>query len=617
MQALDTYVAWAQEAPHRLKTRLRVYIGRINETAGENAAFSSADAVYYSDFSTLITGPVPEKTYTTWEPGRWICGGGDVLASRRPALRQGYCSLSPAGADGTFAAPPGVFMQFSQVFTIEGLTLSFDPSHNDWPEQIHIRATRGGAVITEEDAYPDTSEWAWGGVIGAVDRLELTFIRMRFSGRRARLQQVLLGDGIDMTPRLMTATCRRDVDPASLDNPLYEFEFYAQNHDKKFDPEAPNGVWAKLLDRNAVNLEFAPDAIVPKQWRDLAATKWRDTAGKRWQDLTKRTGLRVPAGLFYLTSKSKDAKGVARFPCVGMLSLASDLFYNGPLGGGSLYDLLEMVLEAAELPLTTAGEKPWVLWDGLADIHTAAPLPVDTGENLVKMLANAGCCVVYQDRQGITHVEPAPQEDSGFYMPYRQMTQAPEVETDTTFSRVDVRAYKYNDPGAATTIHEETYAVNGASAYRVNVDFGAPCMDVRLTATGGAIVSQTVYARALVCTITGSGNVTLKATGRRIEASYTLASSAATRPGPNAKGRVLDNPLITSPARAKIVADWLRDELQKRLSYTYTSRGCLNIDPLDILHIQTPYSRSVPVRVRRHEWTIDQKMKDTTKARGG
>lgn len=75
-----------------------------------------------------------------------------------------------------------------------------------------------------------------------------------------------------------------------------------------------------------------------------------------------------------------------------------------------------MALEQANLPVLENGDVPWLLHDSLKSINV--PSEVDLKENtlaeVLQMVANAGCCVMYQDRKGVLYIEPfdnAPAQD--------------------------------------------------------------------------------------------------------------------------------------------------------------------------------------------------------------
>lgn len=600
----------------REPTIIEIVVGRINESAAEAAEVTDSDRIYYSDLTTILTGPVPENTYTTWEPGRWTCGGNGVLPSRVPSLKQGYASYTQAGDDGVYATQPGVFFQFNQTYTIEGLTFTFDPSHSDYPEQIHIKGIRDGEVVTDEDAYPDAPIWEWKGVLGAVSRVEITFVKAMAARRRARLQLLAFGDGIVFKPdRIVNAYGSSEIDPISRRLPEQALGWSIENLSNDYDPDNPQNVWKKLLQRNPVNVRFIQETEAGVRFRDLTGARWDDLRGMQFMDLIKLRPEVIPAGLLYLTSRSTVDDGLAHFSCVDFLSLLSDEYIKGPVGGGTLYDLALDILRDANLPLTTAGEEPWVLWEGLRNISTKCPLPIDTGRNLLQRIAHAACCVLFVDRLGFIHIEPMSETQHDLYLEFDEI-QIPKAEIIESLKQVNMKVHTYNIPSEpARQIHEEKYSVSGST--RVDVDFGGACTGVTVSASpSSALTSYTIYARKLVATLSGNGDVTLTVNGKKIDETTTTVSVGVSGAEPSAETEEQDNPLITDTNRGLAVARWVRDWLVLRNTYTMAGRGRPEIDPADLIYGQTAFTKKMRQRVLKQEWEWDGAYSDEITAKG-
>jgi hypothetical protein len=79
-------------------------------------------------------------------------------------------------------------------------------------------------------------------------------------------------------------------------------------------------------------------------------------------------------------------------------------------------------------------------------------------------------------------------------------------------------------------------------------------------------------------------------------------TAAVEKPDENGSVETLDNPLLTDPSHALVVAEWVRDWLLQRNTYEFEYRGSPEIDPGDQIWLETPFSPFVaPARVLRSE----------------
>ena len=81
-------------------------------------------------------------------------------------------------------------------------------------------------------------------------------------------------------------------------------------------------------------------------------------------------------------------------------------FIDSTTSSISLYDLAVRALTQADLPLNDDGSVKWLLDNSLQSITTTSRPVGSTLAESLQMIANAGCCVLYQDRNGILRMEP-------------------------------------------------------------------------------------------------------------------------------------------------------------------------------------------------------------------
>jgi hypothetical protein len=116
---------------------------------------------------------------------------------------------------------------------------------------------------------------------------------------------------------------------------------------------------------------------------------------------------------------------------------------NHNLSSRSLYDLAETILYAAELPLNSDGTVKWIIDDSLKSKYTTAPLPEDTLANCLQLIANAGECVMHQDRDGILHIEPMKFDDTDYAITLSNSYSKSEITLSKQLKQVDVKVHTY------------------------------------------------------------------------------------------------------------------------------------------------------------------------------
>jgi hypothetical protein len=100
-------------------------------------------------------------------------------------------------------------------------------------------------------------------------------------------------------------------------------------------------------------------------------------------------------------------------------------------------------LNDANLPLNDDGTVKWVIDESLKDITTTAPLPVDTLANCLQLIANAGMCVLYQDRNGTLRIEPLKEDVADYKIDSFNSYSKSEVTLGKPIKYVEMKVYFY------------------------------------------------------------------------------------------------------------------------------------------------------------------------------
>jgi hypothetical protein len=277
----------------------------------------------------------------------------------------------------------------------------------------------------------------------------------------------------------------------------------------------------------------------------------------------------------------------ADFKARDLLEFMTGTYYYGTYSpnGVSLYDLALSVLQDAELPLEDEGIVKWVIDDSLKNIYTVAPLPIDTHANCLQLIANAGGCVIYQDRKGILHIKPFVRVESDYAITHFNSYSKSEISLSKPLKQVDVSCYSYSVSADNTELYKGTMNISGTQ--ELLISYSGTATNVSATISGGILVSATYYSNACVLKITASGDVTITVTGKSLVSSNVKVITSS---GVTGETISVDNPLITSQNRAVTVGKWVESYMKNRMTLSSDWRADPRLDALDIVDNENDYT---------------------------
>lgn len=243
-----------------------------------------------------------------------------------------------------------------------------------------------GLTLTFGDVYPTSFTVTNGTTTESFDNTEtsieiesqfddchtltITPTEMSDGSTSLILKSILFGLGLQYTNNELINTSRTtSINHISIELPQKQFTFTIDNYDKTWNRDNPYGYSAYLQEQQICKYEYG-------------------------RELSDGTIYKIAGGKTYLkTWSSTDEQ--AKFTTVGYLDFIEDTYYKGQYyeDGISLSDLAEDVLE-------DAGIEDYELDSCLSNIYVHNPLPVDTHKACLQIIANAGRCILYEDRNG-------------------------------------------------------------------------------------------------------------------------------------------------------------------------------------------------------------------------
>ena len=153
--------------------------------------------------------------------------------------------------------------------------------------------------------------------------------------------------------------------------------------------------------------------------------------------------------------------------------------------------------------------------------------------------------------------------------------------------QVDVPCYSYSVATEKSELYKGALSISGTQD--VLVTYSGSATNVTTKVVGGTLNSITKYTNGCVLNITASGDVTITVEGYALESSSVMISTMSGESGETVS---VDNPLITSQARAVAVGKWIETYMKNRMTLSSDWRADPRLDALDMVDNENDYGTS-------------------------
>lgn len=161
---------------------------------------------------------------------------------------------------------------------------------------------------------------------------------------------------------------------------------------------------------------------------------------------------------------------------------------------------------------------------------------------------------------------------------------------------VSVARYSYTASNDTSTLFEGT-----TTETELHVEFSGLAQDVKISVSGGTLVSSNIYARAADLVLS-SGTKTVTITGKTLTENSVVVSYPVAQSGEIDKE---ENPLITNDTMCQALANHVKSYLQMRNTYEANYRGNPEMEVGDIIGLQTLYTDEMDALILVDEITFD------------
>lgn len=536
--------------------------------AYEDATAEHNGSVYFSDEADYVVSEVDKNIdpHATLERNLWVLDGSRKVIPINDYGENGYIGDIISAENRTFSQNPLISVIFSKVFTdlITGVSIVWSKVFDEYATDFIVTAYNGDEVVASKTVTENTKANMMVKVdIINYDRITIEVLKWSLPCRRARIEAVQIGaELIYAKGDIIEYSHSQSVDPISATLPMCKISFSINNIEDDFNPNNLGGLSKYLIERQEVKVRYGYKLNDDVEWID--------------------------AGTFYLSEWDAPQNGVsAEFTARDLLEFMSGIYYYGEYNpnGTSLYDLAEKVLIDAKLPLDESGSVKWVIDTKLKNIRTTAPLPIDTHANCLQMIANAGECVIYQDRNGLLHIETMSYDETDYSIDLFNSYSKSDISLSKPLKDVTVPCYSYSVETEPTELYKGNVNIGGT--LEVLVTYSGTATNVVATVTGGTLNSAKYYSNACVLNITATESVDILVTGNNLTSS---SVSVVVESGIKGETVSVDNPLITSNDRAISVGRWVENYMKNRMTLTSDWRADPRLDALDIVNNENNYN---------------------------
>lgn len=376
----------------------------ITETAVQETATISGvnEAVISNTISSLYDVPKSTK-YATNEMNFWALDGSRVIApDSAPYENIGYVSDTDSAGSVTVSLPE------IHTSTTSGLTITWGGRYDEYPSTFEVIAKRGEEVVSYRKVENNDSQvTALFEQLQDYDNIVINVLDWSLPNRRVRIENVIIGHVLTFgKDDIFSYTHEQTGHLNSGELPKNSITFTLDNTEDQWNP---TGMGQYLSERQKIKVRYGLDVGESIEW--------------------------ITAGTFYLSEWKVPSNGMeAQFVARDIFEYLLNETYREITTSGTLYELCEAAIDSADVP----DDFHYVIDDSLRNYSATLPEREFTCAEIIQMCANASGCVVYQDRDGVLHIERLNKVQTDYIIPLSLSYSQPEIELSKPLKSVSV-----------------------------------------------------------------------------------------------------------------------------------------------------------------------------------
>lgn len=378
MQTASKEYIQAMKQPFRNREYIKVTIGVVNSDAQNNVVLDDeTELTYFADGRKPFEGYTVDKVYATSEQDFSHVDGTMYFL---PQEGEGYSYYNNGIV--TNALLGAVYISFGGLtgLDIKGLTIDFGEYY---PTNFTVETDAGIKSYTNDKRLFVTED--------AFDGISFVIIRpsVMVNGQgRLRIHQMTMGiANTFFSDKVMNCSLKEYVSPITETIPSLDISLTIENQDLYYSPDNPESAIAYMEIGQEMKVQFGYDV----------------TGNGDIEWLAETTG-------YLNTWSANDVQ--AQFTATDRFYQLSDTYYGGIYrpNGITLHDLAIDVLNDAGI----TDEREYYLDPYLKKITVYNPIPVVKHSEALQIIANAGRCALYEDRNNKIHMKSS-------FVPYMEV----------------------------------------------------------------------------------------------------------------------------------------------------------------------------------------------------
>ena len=458
-------------------TSTRVSFGFYAMEVKQDSTPTCSDKQTFSKMNDLVVDNVSPRPYITFEPDYWLLSGGYRFMSEiEESVHVGLMSLSMSDENGDFDTPPQLVVDFSEVQSIDSLTLLFDAYTNDYASDIDVEYYNATySLISSTNYTPDTFEFATEDSAANFKQIKITFNSTNNPYRYLRLKGIDYGELVTFdSSTIISASIIEQVDPMSITVPSNSLDLSVYSTDAQFSMINPTGDYSAL-----------------QYNQQLSVYEYVD-------------GNLIYFGNYYLDDWSNPSDYVINMKAIDLIGILDGEPYRGGLWAASditLSELLEDMFDAIDTP--------YDLDTILYDVPVVGWIPITTYREALQQLAFMAGAYVSCSRSGVIQIYKSKLLSDVWSAEYT-VTKAMKGMDDQSLTQkalvtgVEIKSHNYVENTTSTELYNGTLAAGTHT-----ITFENPVHDLSVTgasiSSSGANYAVLSVSAAVTVVLTGLG----------------------------------------------------------------------------------------------------------------
>lgn len=563
----------------RNPAHIKVDIGIINPDAQNSAVLSETEVTYFSDTLGPFKSENVPFVYCTMEENLSKVDGSMVFLPRESDYIPHKSGIVTKILLGMAKIELGI-----KSLDIRGLTIDFS---DNYPEDFNIITNNTSVSIVGNDKRIfETHE-----IFLDTDYFIIAPTKMARGQNRLRIFKFLCGLGVSFGNEIIkTASINDFVSPITKTLPAIDFNFTIDNSNLAYNADDYT---------NAVNY------LKTEQLCNVYSGYELDNGVVEW----------IKSGTFRL--KSWDADDTkASFTAVDRLEYIAGTYYKGRYysSGRTLYSLAEDVFLDAGLEL-----KEYRIDETLRDIVVYNPIPPVKHKEALQIIANAGRCILYQDREGIIVLEaPSNQLQDYIFEKDKDITQAVKCTQLELVKEIRLSLTSYNLEEQVSELKKNTILLSqDARVVEFTFNEAVEVISFECTSLPGNIYgvisdSSNYFVRIEFFGITNEIVTEIVVRGKKYKKENSLYVKPLDTIG---KIETWSNPLVSYEEHAKDLVEWLAKYFLSDKEYSISYRGDPRIDAYDFISLERSNQETIPIALSENKLSFNGAWSASAKAR--